>query len=270
MKKLRIVLMTMLVLCCYSFTALAVEFTPSVERKDAPSFAKVADSEGNECDAVLVDADGKETAISNSADSDLKLVITPVAKKEEAIVSEITGYLESAQYQIAEADNVSALTDSMESALEKAKLNTTDPAVKEVTMDDLVVRDLFDVSLVRDGTTIEPIREGQTISFAIQTDLTKDDLFFVLLNCDGKEWKVVTNLQIDENGVLTITVDSLCAIAIVTDAMLEKPIDPNAPVSPQTGAAAENTLLICAAVFCTAAIVLLAGAAAARKKQTGE
>ena len=270
MKKLGIVLLAVLVVFSCSFTALAVNFTPSVEKKDAPAFVKITDKDGNEADAIIVDEIGKETPVINDPDSSLKIVITPVAKKEEAIVTDITGYLVSAQYQIAEAKNVSELTDSMESALKNAKLKATDPALQEVTIDDLVVRDLFDVSLVRDGTTIEQIKEGETISFAIQTDLTADDLFFVLLNCDGKEWKVVTDLQLDENGVLTVTVDTLCAIAIITDAMPEKVLDPNAPISPQTGDTSENVFLFGAVIFGAAATILLAHSAAARKKQTGK
>ena len=266
MKKVVAILLMAAMLFSLSLPALAVEFTPSVETKDAPEFVKVTDSEGNECDALVKDEAGEETPIINN--STRQIVITPYAQKGEAIVTDITGYLEGAEYQIAKAEDVSDLTDSMVDALENAKNNSTDPMVKELSLKDLVVRDLFDVSIVRDEKYIENLKEGETITFAIQTDLRPGDLFFILLNCTGEEWKVVKNLQLDENGVLTITVDSLCAIAVVVDKMAVRPVDPDGPKSPQTGDVSGNVLLTGAAVFGAAAIILAARTASARKKQT--
>lgn len=266
MKKLCSLVLTAVLLFCLSVSALAVAFTPSVEQKDAPQIVPITDSEGHKADAVITEEDGTETVVGE--DPSLQIVITPYSKKDEAIVADITGYLDGAEYQIANAENVSELTDSMVSTLEEAKRLATDPLLKELTIDDLIVRDLFDVSLVRDKQFIEPLKDGQTITFSVQTDLKPGDLFFVLLNCSGEEWKVVKNIQIDENGVLTITVDSLCAIAILVDSMTLKPVAQNGPTSPQTGEISNNALWIGAVVFGAAAIFLFARADVEHKKQS--
>lgn len=262
MKKLIALLLAVMLMCSLSLTAFAMDFTPSVETKDTPYLVKIEDSKGDEYDAIFTDEEEQERPFVST--TTLQLVLTPYAKKDDAIVEDITGYLVDAEYQISKADNAGDLTDSMEEALEKARQTSTDPAAKEVTLDDLVVCDLFDVSLVRDEKIVENVKEGETISFCIQTDLTKDDLFFVLLNCSGDEWKVITDLELDENGVLTITLDSLCAIAILVDNMRLKPVDPHGPVSPQTG---DASLLIAAAVFAVAAMLFAVRTVIVRWKQ---
>lgn len=252
MKKFLMALLT--VLLCLSLTApaFAAEFTPSVEAKPAPELSTVVDSEGNAQTAIVTDASGNEVEIPD----DIELTITSTAEKDESPVAEIQEMLKRAEEQIRSAADLGELTAELAPALEKAKETLQDEAVQSVTLQDLVVQDLFDVSFVKDGKTLEQLlQEGQSVTFALQTNLTDKDLFFVLHNYSGSDWEVVENVELRNDGVLKITLDGLSPVAIVTDGAVNLEVSAAAPDSPQTGDALPTWELVAAAVLGIAAIL---------------
>lgn len=236
---------------CVFFTvsAFAANFTPSVEYKPAPEFVPITDANGNQVIAIITDADGNQIPIPE----DVELVITPTSGKDASLVPEIQEMLTRAESQIAEADDLSALTPELAEAL--AALQADNPAFAQVALEDLVVQDLFDVSYVRNGITLEQLLQaGQRVTFALSTNLTEDDLFFVLHNYSGDQWEVVDDVTV-RDGVMTITLTSLSPIAIVVDGGSVLATDDNGPTSPQTGAGRPVGYLIGAGVLGCAAVV---------------
>lgn len=237
---------------CMFFTvsALAADFTPSVEYKPAPEFVPITDAEGNQVTAIITDADGNQISIPE----DVELVITPTSGKDETLIPEIREMLLRAEQQIADADHLGELTPDLADALAELQASSAGAAFRNVTLEDLVVRDLFDVSFVRDGKTLEHLlQEGQTVTFALTTDLTEDDLFFVLHNYREEEWEVVKNVTV-QDGVMTITLGGLSPIAIVVDGSSVMPANEDSPSSPQTGTRRPVEYLIGAAILGGAAI----------------
>lgn len=219
-------------------------FTPSVEAKPAPDVvpegeiaAVIKDSAGNVVDTV----------------TRLELIITPASKKHEAVAQKITDNLVRAETRITQIDHLGHLTPELEQVLLRAQKENKIPHISEVKIEDLVVRDLFDVSVVRDGQVIA-IPNGHTITFSIQTDLSDEVLHFVLHNAVNHEWEVLEEARAMHDGIITVTVDSLGPFAIVVDGAADLDVDPSGPSSPQTG---EST----SSMFAVGAVALLCAAA---------
>ena len=263
MKKIFVVLTAILLSMCLTMPALAAGFTPSVESKPAPELVQMTDSNGNQKTAIIKDADGNEVAIPEN----VELVVTATSEKDKSPVSDVQEMLTRAEEQIKNAANLGELTPDLAAALEEAKANLQDQAVQSVTIEDLVVQDLFDVSFIKDGKTLEKLlQEGQSVTFAIQTNLTNDDLFFVLHNYSDTNWEVVKDIKLQDDGVLEITLTGgLSPIAIVVDGAANLETDPEGPNSPQTGDELPVAYLMCAAIFGVAAAFLFSKA---RKQHT--
>ena len=197
---------------------------PSVEGTEAPEIVQIADSEGNLCDALLI-VDGAEVAVGE--DEELQIVVDPIA--DETVAEEAIDFLASTG----------------------------------VDVEDAVVLDMFDVTLVVDGEVYGlSADDGASLIYAISTDLSADDEFYVLHNYAPEMWEVVDVLGIDENGVVMVTVDSLSPFVIVkmapaTDiAPIVDVTTGNTPASPQTGDAFPMSYVVCALLCACAAVVL--------------
>lgn len=244
MKRFLTCALTLMLASLLTVPALA-NFTPSVEAKPAPDV--VLDGE---IAAVIKDGAG------NVVDTVMRpeLIITPASEKHEAVAQKITDNLVRAEIRINEIAHVGQLTPELEQALLRAQKENKIPHINDVKVEDLVVRDLFDVSVVRDGQVIA-IPNGHTITFSIQTDLSDDVLHFVLHNPVNHDWEVLEEAQAMHDGIITITVDSLGPFAIVVDGAADLDVDPSGPSSPQTGEsispmfAAGAAALLCAAAF---------------------
>lgn len=225
-------------------------FTPSVEAKPAPAVVVKEDVA-----AVIKDSTGnvaEEIAVS-------ELVITSAAEKNGAVHQEIGDNLVRAEKQITKADHLGHLTPNLEKALQNAKKENKIPNIDQVKVEDLVVRDLFDVSVVQDDKIVA-IPNGKTITFSIQTNLSDDVVHFVLHNTVNDEWEVLEEAKAMENGVITVVVDSLSPFAIVVDGAANLDVDPAGPSSPQTGVSVSPVYVVGAvALLCAAAFLFNKG-----------
>ena len=211
MKKFASLIALVLVLAMLTVSASAANFTPSVERKPAPTVISAVTPDG--------------TAID--------IVITPVSEKDSAVAAEITEKLENAYAQVQAAASLADLAPDIGNVL--AKL---DPSL---SVSDLVVRDLFDISYT-DGSDY-----NGPITVKLQTDLAEGTPVLVLHNYEGTSWEVLPteNVSLDGNGVLTITVDSLSPFAIVVPTSATT----SSGTSPQTGEGISNAALLASAAF---------------------
>ena len=223
MKKIRSLLLAGILVLSLSAPAFAAEFTPSVESKAAPEVVTQKDSSGNECAAIIYDADGKELVGVPTDD----LIVTPVSSTDDTVSAEVKAALESAYEQLQSVSSLAELSSDLESVIKEVSA--------DLTLDDLVVRDLFDVTVT--GAYAEYLsQDGASISIRFKLSADAESLAAVLHNVEGTTWETVSNDRITRNSDYTADVVfySLSPVAFLFDAG-KLDVDPDAPNSPQTG-----------------------------------
>ena len=206
----------------------AVNFTPSVEQKPAPSVDPITDSNGNEVSAIIRDQNGEEVH-GVSIDSG-ELIVTPISQASQAAQA-ISEMLTNAYEQIQQADTIADLVPTIGDFLQ------TIGSASQVA--DLVVRDVFDVSLT--GTAAEYLaQEGNNITLRFDVGVAPSATLIVLHNYEGSNWEIIPDDRVVQNadGTVDVTFDSLSPIAFVVDSTetdTSASTDADAPTSPQTG-----------------------------------
>ena len=228
MKKLALFLSVLLIAVTLAAPAsAAVNFTPSVEQKPAPTVDTVTDSNGNEVSAIIRDQDGNEVHGVASGD----ITVTPVSALDQA-AADISEMLSNAYEQIQQADTIADLVPTIGEFLQSIGNTVTQVA-------DLVVRDVFDVSLT--GTAAEYLaQEGNNITLRFDVGVAPSATLIVLHNYEGSNWEIIPDDRVVQNadGTVDVTFDSLSPIAFVVDSTetdTSASTDANAPTSPQTG-----------------------------------
>ena len=228
MKKLALFLSVLLIAVTLAAPAsAAVNFTPSVEQKPAPTVDTVTDSNGNEVSAIIRDQDGNEVHGVASGD----ITVTPVSALDQA-AADISEMLSNAYEQIQQADTIADLVPTIGEFLQSIGNTVTQVA-------DLVVRDVFDVSLT--GTAAEYLaQEGNNITLRFDVGVAPSATLIVLHNYEGSNWEIIPDDRVVQNadGTVDVTFDSLSPIAFVVDSTetdTSASTDADAPTSPQTG-----------------------------------
>jgi len=221
LKKISVTLVAIAMVAAMAVPAFAADFTSSVTGKSAPETVTTTNSSGETVAAIIYDANGKEVASIPVG----SLTVTPVSEVKTANASvskQLTAAYE--QLQTTSLDSIApALTDAVK---------TYSP---QMTVEDLVVRDLFDVSL--DNSAKEQLaKNGNAIKIQFALNLPSDALLLVLHNTEGTAWELIADNKVVRNsdGSVTVEFDSLSPIAFLTDGG-SLATDPNAPTSPQTG-----------------------------------
>ena len=229
MKKLALFLSVLLIAVTLAAPAsAAVNFTPSVEQKPAPTVDPITDSNGNQVSAIIRDQNGEEVH-GVSIDSG-ELIVTPISQASQAAQA-ISEMLTNAYEQIQQADTIADLVPTIGDFLQ------TIGSAAQVA--DLVVRDVFDVSLT--GTAAEYLaQEGNNITLRFDLGLAPSATLIVLHNYEGSNWEIIPDDRVVQNadGTVDVTFDSLSPIAFVVDSTetdTSASTDANAPTSPQTG-----------------------------------
>ncbi len=253
MKNIRLLTLICAALYLFTFVVGAVDFTPSVERKDAPEIVG---------ETVNVDPEDK-------------LIVTPFSKFVEAaheIHEEIKTIFEEVEEELKE-NTYEELIPEFEEVWEEV--------TGGAPVEHAVVSDIFDVRLESTISKDEP-KKDKEVTFSVKIQgLTKDDKFILIGRPDGaKDWIVIkqynkaaaalskyaqaatlsasvsgngfsfmntettaapqtdANIQytMGEDGVLTITTDTACVFAVVRDNEAPPAVEAGAPQSPQTAA----------------------------------
>ncbi len=222
MKKIAALLLAVVLVMATAVPALAAGFTPSVEAKPAPTVVPQTGSDGEEYEAIIYDESKKQViGVPDGA-----LIVTPKSEAEAA-QTDIKQKLDTAYEQIQAVNSLAELSSDLEAAAKEVS--------PDLTVDDLVVRDMFDVSVM--GTYADYLAvEGN--SLAIRFDLSTDaqSLVAVLFSEDGKTWKTIPSSDIERYGNFSVSIVlySKGVLAFVFD-VGELPVDPNGPDAPQTG-----------------------------------
>ena len=261
MKKLALFLSVLLIAVTLAAPAsAAVNFTPSVEQKPAPTVDPITDSNGDQVSAIIRDQNGGEVH-GVSIDSG-ELIVTPISQASQAAQT-ISEMLTKAYEQIQQADTIADLVPTIGDFLQSIGNTVTQ-------VDDLVVRDVFDVSLT--GTAAEYLaQEGNNITLRFDVDISPSATLIVLHNYEGSNWEIIPDDRVVQNadGTVDVTFDSLSPIAFVVDSTetdTSASTDANAPTSPQTG---DSSLPpVAGAGLIALGCVALASAAVVWKKRT--
>lgn len=229
MKKLALFLSVLLIAVTLAAPAsAAVNFTPSVEQKPAPTVDPITDSNGDQVSAIIQDQNGGEVH-GVSIDSG-ELIVTPISQASQAAQA-ISEMLTKAYEQIQQADTIADLAPDVGDFLQ------TIGSASQVA--DLVVRDVFDVSLT--GTAAEYLaQEGNNITLRFDVGVAPSATLIVLHNYEGSNWEIIPDDRVVQNadGTVDVTFDSLSPIAFVVDSTetdTSASTDADAPTSPQTG-----------------------------------
>ena len=229
MKKFAMFLSVLLIAVTLAVPAsAAVNFTPSVEQKPAPTVDPITDSNGNQVSAIIRDQNGEEVH-GVSIDSG-ELIVTPISQASQAAQA-ISEMLTNAYEQIQQADTIADLVPTIGEFLQAIG--------SAAQVADLVVRDVFDVSLT--GTAAEYLaQEGNNITLRFDLGLAPSATLIVLHNYEGSNWEIIPDDRVVQNadGTVDVTFDSLSPIAFVVDSTetdTSASTDANAPTSPQTG-----------------------------------
>lgn len=229
MKKLALLLVVVMMFVTLAIPAsAAVDFVNSVEQKPAPTVETMTDDNGNQVSAIIRDANGNQVAGIDAS----QLIVTPISALAQA-AEQISEMLSNAFEQIQQAETIADLVPDVDLAGILQQMGST------ANVEDLVVRDLFDVSL--DGDAAEYLaQEGNTITIRFSLNLAPTATLLVLHNYEGSNWEVISNDRVVRNadGSVDVTFDSLSPIAFVVDKTetdTSVSTDANAPTSPQTG-----------------------------------
>lgn len=221
MKKISTFILAMMLAVSTAISAGAAEFTPSVQGKEAPDLVTTVNEAGEEVVAVVRDAQGNavEDVLSGN------LIVTPVAQADEA-AENIRTSLQAAYEQIRNVSSLNELVPNLETVLAGV--------APDVSVDELVVRDLFDVSV--DEQVRALLEAGNSIELQFRLGVAADDLVICLHNYSEDNWEVIDqqNVVNDGDGSVTVRFTSLSPIAFAVKNTSGNSAATTAPVQNET------------------------------------
>lgn len=209
MKKLMSLIMVMAVMMACSISAMAteVDFVPSISNKGAPELVITYDANGK---MVIGHIFGGGGSIISTEYKDC-LVITSVYDAKTS-----TTIPEDAKEELLKVfDELNA---------DDAKLSKICPELNDIvkdelgddwTADDLVVRDLFDITGLCDDLNIELPKDGNTIELKFDLSLPKDAFITAMAYVDGS-WQPIVETVNNGDGTITCVFEDICPVAFLT------------------------------------------------------
>lgn len=249
MKKiLSIVLAALVMVAPFTVAVSAENFVPSISYKPAPMLVGELDDDGRTVIGVVTDADGNAV----STEYHECIVITPVSEAEESedIPEEAADLLLSVYSEIAGKDfKLSSLSEALNKKVES-------DIGEGKNADDLIVKDLFDVTVLCDELkeSLAPI--GNTLTLTFKVSVEKDVPVYVMTYKNG-QWAPIVNVVNNNDGTISCTFEDFCPVAFFVPASTE--VNP-----PQTG---DNTETIIWAVVMISAISLIVALVAVNRKK---
>ena len=209
-KKAIVVLLTVVIALSASVVALAADFTPSVQNKPEPEIIppKVEAPDDKDYIAHIIDSNNKVVEFVEI--NHLVLTSAANANSSDKIPSDAKEDLKEAYSQLSSKDvEISKISPQLESLI-KAKYG------EESSSNNLVIRDLFDISLVHhedvDALSVEGNRLVLTLKLGIEAD---KDVYAIQMNPTTKEWELVAGIVNNNDGTVTIELTKEGALAIL-------------------------------------------------------
>ena len=208
MKKIIAILTALVLVVCMGTTAFAAEFTPSVVEKDAPTVVGKVEG-GNSYAGTIVDKNGNEVEKIPY----VELIVTPVSKVDTSteIPAASKADLKEAYAALSKADvKLSDLIKELDDDV-KASLG------KDVTVDDLIIRDLFDASLVDNNGQLVTIDKDHRLVVTFDIGIEKGKAVFAMKYNEEKKWESIYAIHNNGDGTVTCEFDYLCPIAFLVE-----------------------------------------------------
>jgi len=168
-------MLVVVMLLSFTMAASAAGFVPSVSYKPAPEIVDIVDHEHDDCIIITPVADAKES-------KDL------TEEKKEALLE---------QYE---------------------KLSDPDTKISDLVADfedDLVVKDLFDVTIICSELT-EDLHDGETVDVVLKTPVAEKGEIYAMVYVDGK-WAKVPAVN-NGDGTITLTLSGEGIVALLVPA----------------------------------------------------
>ena len=212
MKRIISVVLAVLIFASLVFTAFAAEgvFTPSVTAKPAPEVVTKNEVAGAPVVEIVNDKD--ETVATYDV---VNVVVTPVSKVEDETVAEEVRTVLADTYKELSAPDVK-LAEAMPALTEVvAEAAKADETLKNLDVNTLVVKDLFDVAVSEElSKTLEV--EGNFLSVTLDAKVAENQFIVVMVLVDG-EW-VPVDFVVNEDGTITCKMNVVGVVAILTKA----------------------------------------------------
>lgn len=210
MKKFLAFLMIIVTLLTFSITAYAAEvgFVPSITNKGAPEFATVIDETGGQVIGYLYDSEGNIIAVEYQD----HILITSVSEADTSteIPDDARTELKNVFQELSAPDaKLSEICPDLNDLVAN-KLGT------DKTADDLVIRDLFDLTALCDPLKNELPKDGTTADLNFKVNVGPDDFITAMVYVDGV-WKLVPTTN-NGDGTITCTFDEICPVAFLVPA----------------------------------------------------
>ena len=207
MKRVMNFILVLSLLAAMAVPALArnVDFVPSISDKGAPTIIGPS---------VIVGTTGSSIGTADSA----VFVITPVSevKTSDKISEEDKANLEEAYEKLTSGEKAYTICPELEQLATKL--------YDDVKEEDLVVRDLFDVSST-DEETEKKVSEGNTIQMTFSANVAKGEKVLAMVKVVAKDattnkpvekWVPATNVKNNGDGTVTVTLPALGAVVLMT------------------------------------------------------
>lgn len=222
MKKWIALTMSVVLTILLTVTVAAAPASPSVTAKPVPAMTMMTDKNGNAVAGIIYNAAGEE--IGSISPEDLK--VTSLAGGAD-VDPEILKILTSAYEQLQGVKSLDELVPDIGSVLDKL--------APGIAVQDLVIRDLFDVTISPEAAAL--LAAGGTVEFQFELGIGPDEQMLVLHNLKGTEWEVIDPERVINrgDGTLSVQFGSLSPIAFVSVPGTVS-VDPENPEhkSPQT------------------------------------
>lgn len=248
MKKVASFVLGAALLLFAALPATAADFTPSVQGKQAPEIV-VVQQDGRQIAGQIIDAQGNLVAQVEAG----AILVTPVAQADEALKQ---------AYEQLKATPLEQLIPQLTAFLSDLP--------QDISVQQLVVRDLFDVSV--DAQTRQLLDAGNSIRLSFQLGVSPQELVLCLHNHSDSQWEVIDHQKVKNNGDGTVTVEfsnlSPVAFAVQKGGALED-APPNTTQPQQDEELGQTTgqqTVLILGVVAVAAAVAAAIALAGRKR----
>lgn len=269
MKKLLSIAIALVMVLTLSVSAMAadVDFVSSITNKGAPEIITTTDDSGRKVIGFVCDANGKKLTTEY---------------EDCVVITSISDAQDSTEIPAEAKDTLIAVYEELNKA--DAKLSELCPELNDIvakelgegkTADDLVIKDLFDISAVCEELQTHLPVEGTYIDLSFDLSIPGDTLVVAMVYVDGK-WEPVISTTNNGDGTITCRFDNIGPVAFLvpadadTDAESGSDTDTNTkPEVPVTGDTSQSQLILWIAVMGTSltAVVVLAVVFLKKKKQ---
>lgn len=236
MRKLMLSITAVLMSAAMFSTAAFAAFAPSVEQKGAPEVtgAVIMDKDGNEVDTVDIGS----------------ITVVPVAEAT-TLPEEQQVQLTNAYQQLADAADPVAVVPEVADLL--SDFNAAEG--QEVAAEDLVVKDLFDVTVPD-----EIMEAGATVAITFNVAVKENQFVVALHNYEDDKWEALPTTN-NGDGTVTAVFGSFSPVAIVVGDVAAEgetgETGDKTPTSPQTSDI-DFTPWVVMAVVAAGAVVFVA------------